>query len=418
MGRDKVFEVRLLLVVACCLVQQSVLAASRVYLDDDEAGIWMMVDKHEQELRTSTKIIQDNALNSYLKELTCQTVGRDCNNLRVYAVRAPGFNAFMLPNGAMFVQSGLLLRIADDAELATVLGHEVSHFTRRHTVERLKRWRRTTSAMAIFSSFVSAAGTVAVAASTTPQGIQNAQNLSATAGLMVSTAGIFAMYQLVAYGRDQEREADIDGIEWMHANRMDTSGAPRLWRKVVNEQAAGGEESGFSLLATHPAPEERLSYLSDISGTMRETAVETDAAHPVSEPGSRLLTLIEPYRDEWLADELAVQHPGQFAAIAESQLEFGISPASSQYLTAKSWITHARTKRGGELHDALHRAVAAFAQGETESDDMPPEAYRDWGKISVKQGDFVAAKAQFQRYLEERPDAWDARFIQRELEGL
>ena len=49
---------------------------------------------------------------------------------------------------------------------------------------------------------------------------------------------------------------------------------------------------------------------------------------------------------------------------------------------------------------------------------MPPEAYRDWGKISVKQGDIIAAKAQFQRYLEEKPNAWDAKFIQRELQRL
>ena len=409
---------RLAMALLCCLVPISSLAAPPEHLDDDEAGIWMMVDRHEQELRTSNKIIKDEALSGYLKSLTCRAVGNACNGVRVYAIRAPGFNAFMMPNGAMFVQSGLLLRVSDDAELAAVLGHEVSHYSRRHTVERLRRWRKTTSAMAIASSLVSAAGSVAVAASSSHQGMQNAQNLSATANMMVSAAGIFAMYQLVAYGRDQEREADIDGVEWMFANNMDTNGAPRLWEKVVDEQAAGGKESGFSLLATHPAPKERLTYLSSLSSDLRRSVPAGDGSSRKPESTPELLSLLEPYRMQWLADELAVQYPGQFAAIAASQLEFGISVASSKYMTAKSWINYARTKKGRELKFALDQATKSFAQGDAASTDMPPDAYRDWGKVNVRLGKTAAAKKLFEHYLNEQPDAWDAKFIRRELERL
>ena len=409
---------RLATALLCCLVSLSPQADPPEHLDDDEAGIWMMVDRHEQELRTSNKIIDDETLSGYLKDLTCRAVGDACNGLRVYAIRAPGFNAFMMPNGAMFVQSGLLLRVSDDAELAAVLGHEVSHYTRRHTVERLRRWRNTTSAIAIASSLVSAAGSVAVAASASPQSMQSAQNLSATANMMVSAAGIFAMYQLVAYGRDQEREADIDGVQWMFANNMDTGGAPRLWRKVVDEQSAGGNESGFSLLATHPAPEERLTYLSNLSADLRDSVPKENGSANNSQPTPELISLLDPYRRQWLADELSAQSPGQFAAIAESQLEFGISVATSKYMTAKSWINHARAKKGRELKFALNQAAKSFAQGDAGSAAMPPDAYRDWGKVNVRLGQTAAAKSLFERYLNEQPDAWDAKFIRRELERL
>ena len=409
--------IKLALLATCCLALQS-FAAQPAQMEEDEAGIWMMVDRHEQELRTSSKIINDQALSTYLKNLTCQTVGDECNGIRVYPIRSPGFNAFMMPNGGMFVQSGLLLRIADDAELAAVLGHEVSHYKRRHTVERLRRWRNTTSAVAIASAFVSAAGSVAVAASATPQAAQTAQGLSTTASLMVGAAGIFAMYQLVAYGRDQEREADIDGIHWMHAQGMDTGGAPRLWRKVVNEQTAGGKESGFSLLATHPAPAERLTYLSELSGTMRKTSVEPGNTNSAGTSENGILKLLTKYRNGWLTDELSVQHPHQFAAIAASQVEFGISPATSKYLTAKSWIALSRKVSGRELAMALNQATSAFAAADAEEDAMPPEAYREWGKVSARLGDVKAAESHFRRYLNEAPNAWDAQFIRRKLEGL
>ena len=117
----------------------------------------MLVDKHEQYLRTSNRTVENEELHSALQELTCRTVGSLCQNLRVYAVRAPGFNAFMMPNGAMFVQSGLLLRVSDDAELAAVPGHEASHFTRRHSLHSMRRWHRTSSGFAIVGALASAA---------------------------------------------------------------------------------------------------------------------------------------------------------------------------------------------------------------------------------------------------------------------
>lgn len=100
-----------------------------------------------------------------------------------------------------------------------------------------------------------AAGTVAAASSGPYTSASQAQDFgSGTAVLMMQAAGIVAAFQLIAYDRDQERQADIDSVEWMQARGMDTTGAPRLWSKLIEEQSAGGAESGFRLLATHPTP--------------------------------------------------------------------------------------------------------------------------------------------------------------------
>ncbi len=380
--------------------------------------MWMMVERHEQELRTSSKLITDERLGEHLRNLTCQTVGERCNEIRVYAIRTPGFNAFMMPNGAMFVQSGLLLRVSDDAELGAVLGHEVSHYSRRHSLAELRRWRKTTSAFAVASALVGAASNVAIGSSSSLEGIHQVQNLSATAQAMIDAAGIVAMYQLFAYSREQERQADVDGIEWMHEHGMDTGGAERLWKKVVAEQAAGGQESGFSLLASHPAPEERLAYLAELSGTMRESPAPEQFMRQQIDPDQTIVNLINPYREDWLSDEYSVQSPAQFAAIVEEQIKFGVSRAWGQYMTAKSWITYARNKKGRVLSEALNKADSALSSGDADLENMPPEAYREWAKLKVKLGDMDAAKGYFQRYLDEAPEAWDASFIRRELEAM
>ena len=377
----------------------------------------MLVDRHEQYLRTSSKIIADERLNGALQSLTCKTVGRLCENIRVYAVRAPGFNAFMMPNGAMFVQSGLLLRISDDAELAAVLGHEASHFTRRHSVMSMRRWHRTASGFAMVGALVSAAGSVASASATTYEGVANAQNMSSTAMLMLQTASVVAAFQLVAYDRAQEKQADMEGFEWMRKNGLNVSGAHRIWEKLVDEQTAGGKESGFSLLATHPTPEERLSYLSEMANDARMAAA--DALMAVEgKLANTIRPLVDTYRNDWIVDEMEVQSPQQFAAIVKAQTEFGIIPGYAAYLEAKSWASHAKSLKGRLQRKALTQAEDAFGRGANSESGMPAEGYRDWGKINVIKGDSESALQNFEKYLALNPDAWDAGYIRRTMESL
>ena len=376
-------------------------------MPQDEEGLWMLVDKQEQMLRTSNRNVADEELLGYLRDLTCRTLGGRCGELRPYVIRAPGFNAFMMPNGAMFIHTGLLLRVGDEAELAAVLGHEASHFFRKHSVERLRRWSKTASRLTVLNSIVAAAG-----------GIDPDSAGAASSALQV--AGVMAGFQLLAYNRDQERQADEDGIHWMTENGMDAAGAPRIWRKLIAEQEAGGKDAGFSLLATHPAPKERLNYLSAIAGSSGRSAGGSgqDAVPEVAPPAStRILELIGPRRMEWIGDELEAQAPKQFAAILEAQSGFGIDGGMRYYLEARSWIKHADRQRRGAV-EALRAADAALMAGEDAADSMPAEAWREWAKVSLRLGKPAAARSRFEKYLDLAPDAWDARFIRRELERL
>src|SRR5262245_17395284 len=93
--------------------------------DDDERGMWQVCDRLERELAGSSLLICDAGLKSYLTDVMTRLLGAGlATDLRIYPVRDPEFNASMFPNGMMLVQSGLLLRMSNEAQLAAVLGHE------------------------------------------------------------------------------------------------------------------------------------------------------------------------------------------------------------------------------------------------------------------------------------------------------
>jgi predicted Zn-dependent protease len=140
-------------------------------------------------------------------------------------------NAYCMPGGRIMVYSGLIDKLdLTDAELATVLAHEVAHALREHTRERVSR----------------AYGQQLVL-----------QGVAAVTGVSETTANMANMIAQVTFqlpfGRDQESEADTVGLELMARAGYDPRAALTLWNKM-----AAAERSGTpKFLSTHPSPKDR-----------------------------------------------------------------------------------------------------------------------------------------------------------------
>lgn len=379
-------------------------------LDTDEAGIWMVMGKHEQMVRTSRKRLEDPFLEDYLSGLICKLAPDHCGDIRVYVLRTPGFNASMAPNGAMFVQTGLLMRLQDEAELASVLGHEIGHYTHEHTINRLRKIQGRRSAFAVVGSAIGAAGSVAQAGASTYYEAHNVAAMTETALAMVNVAGVFAQYQLIAFGRNQETEADEIGFNRLVAAGFDPLGPSRVWHKVIDEQTAGDKVAGFSMFSTHPSPADRLSNLK-----VRAKGLPAGANN-----SSAYLELMQKHRLDWLRDEVEVQHPRALSHIIEKQVELGLDPATGYFLLGKRWQWLSEQERSkSKKKDALQAAAEAFSTGNSiPGTNLPPEGYREWAKVSQALDLKEEARTHFMRYLELAPDAWDAKFIRKELATL
>jgi Zn-dependent protease with chaperone function len=414
MIRSKILQFALLMGAASssCLAAESLIGFEKEDLEPDEAGLWMVVEKQEQDIRTSSILVQDEELNQFVTEMTCDLVGESCSYLRPYIIRAPGFNAFMMPNGAFFIQSGLLLRASNSSELAAVIGHEASHYFRNHTINRFRSSNSTANTFAVLSAVVSAASTVSVNSATTYESLSRRLDLSSTAVSMLQTAQIVAALQLLDYSREQESEADIDGVAWMSSSEYVPSAAVDLWQSVISEQEAGGELAGFSMVATHPAPVSRMNAISD---SIREfsSAEPADA----SAADALLFSLVNRHRDDWLSDELHVLPPSQFQFLVDKQVVSGYPEHRAAYLIGLSYFNAAeKASSKREQREFLTSAVDAFSEGiVTGSLDIQAEMYRDLGKSYELLGMQAEAQVAYQQYLDLAPDAWDARFIKRKL---
>lgn len=140
-------------------------------------------------------------------------------------------NAYCMPGGRIMVYSGLIDKLdLTDAELATVLAHEVAHALREHTRERVSR----------------AYGQQLVL-----------QGVAAVTGVSETTANLANMIAQVTFqlpfGRDQESEADTIGLELMARAGFDPRAALTLWRKMAAEERSGTPK----FLSTHPSPKDR-----------------------------------------------------------------------------------------------------------------------------------------------------------------
>lgn len=141
-------------------------------------------------------------------------------------------NAYCMPGGRIMVYSGLIESLdLTDAELATVLAHEVAHALREHTRERVSR---------AYAQQLVLAGAAAV----TGAG-EGATNIANMVGQVT--------FQL-PFGRDQESEADDVGLELMARAGYDPRAALTLWQKMSRAGSSGTPK----FLSTHPAPKERI----------------------------------------------------------------------------------------------------------------------------------------------------------------
>lgn len=152
-------------------------------------------------------------------------------------IKSSEVNAWCMPGGKVAVYSGLMPLAKTDAELATVMGHEIGHAIARHSAERVSQQ------MAVQGI----GGAVSVASSTKSAGTQNIIN---------SLYGVGGQLALLKYSRDQESEADRLGLTFMALAGYDPHAALSFWQNMAAQNKNGAPPE---LLSTHPADATRIA---------------------------------------------------------------------------------------------------------------------------------------------------------------
>lgn len=139
-------------------------------------------------------------------------------------------NAFALPGGKVFVSRGLIEKFSTEAQLAGVLGHEIGHVTARHVDERLSHVAVTEFGLGLL-------------------GRASNSDFANLAAKMVTQG------TLLKFNRDQEQEADEQGVKYMVRAGYDPHGMLEVLEILA--QASEGS-SNLEILSTHPDPKRRI----------------------------------------------------------------------------------------------------------------------------------------------------------------
>jgi len=348
----------------------------------DERGLWMQADERERRLRDSPLRIREGGLETYLREVLCRQVGHErCGGVRVYAMEIPAFNATMMPNGAMEVWSGLLLRVRNEGELAAVLGHEFAHFELQHGVAGFKNRRGTSNIMAWMAVLGGAY----------------------SAGLQPLLLG-----SIYRFDREQETEADLAGLKYLAASGYPASNAAEVWKMLLAEQdatAAGRKlkpqqkyTSGF--FDTHPASLARVTYLAEAAAKLPAGGDARAAAYQEA---------IGPYLPRFLAAQTKLN-------------DFGGTEYILSNLAARSGWTGELLFARAELHRAranprdLQSASDLYRQAKS-AGYAGPELDRNLGLSLLRNGQASEAREALSAYLAASPNASDAKAIKALLEN-
>lgn len=347
----------------------------------DEQGLWLEMEEAERRLNHSALLVRNPDITSYISEIVCRTAAAYCNDFRVYVVRNPNFNASMAPNGVMQIWTGLIVRAESTDEIAAVVGHEIAHYTRLHSLQRLRDIRSKSTAGSIFD--------IALLLGT---------------GYNVPVGQLTAMSSILAFNRDQETEADLLGATLIANAGYDPHASYRVWLNILaEEEAAAVKRQDHGMFSrTHPDSADRARYLQ---------SWVTSSYGPPDQETVRDEQLLQILNDNYLMlmeDQIDTNRFGRSKDLLERHAAMGVNPSLVRFFYGEMF-----RQRGTEGDREL--AIAAYRHS-IEGGDAPPAAYKNLGYLLLKDGDKVAAQEYFRTYLDVEPEASDREMIEFYLE--
>jgi len=194
--------------------------------------------EYSAQINAQLPIVQDAEINRYVNVL-----GDSISNLadnrgldyHFYIVNAAEVNAFAVPGGFIYVNRGLIERTQNLSQLAGVLGHEIGHVVRRHSVKQMEKAQDANIGVMLGCTLLNVCGSQA-----------------AQAAIQVGGSALFAKF-----GRDDEREADVEAVKNVVRAGISPQGIPQMFEILLAEKSRNPSavEGWF---ATHPGEEERI----------------------------------------------------------------------------------------------------------------------------------------------------------------
>jgi predicted Zn-dependent protease len=365
---------------------------SQFMLMSREQEIQIDSERSPHQFSADYGVIRDSGLNAYINRTgqgLAALTHRPDMPYSFQGVNAAYVNAYAFPGGSIAVTRGILVEMENEAELAALLGHELAHVNARHTGEQMTKG-------------------VFVSALLTGAGIALGDD-DTYAALLSNLGGLGASMLLAKYSRDNEREADALGMEYMVQAGYSPQGMIGLQDMLVNlsSRQPSALETMFS---THPMSRERLQ-------TARRTA-ESRFGYAAQNPVYK-----ERYMDQTadlrkIKPAIKAMQDGQKQMAAK---DYAQAEASFSRALQVAPDDYAALVMMSQALMALGRPREAERYAQQAEEVYPREAQAKYmtGVINLEQGDYETALHSFSSYDQVLPGNPMTTFLQGlSLEGM
>jgi hypothetical protein len=336
-------------------------------LSPEEDRLWHSARQLDEKLENADYLYEDAALQAYLEAVLHKLYPEYADSISVRIIDSPSLNAFALPNGSIYINTGMLTRLENEAQVATVLAHEGVHFTHKHSLQQRRSQK---SSMAFSVGFGMAVGIPAL-------------------------GDLIALSSIYGFSKELEREADAEGFKRLLAAGYDVSQAPVTFEFLLAEvESLEIDEPYF--FSTHPGLKERIQ-------SFRELVVQhgTTNGYQGTEDYRGYVDMLQ---IELLADYLELNQYQSVLLILERPDAFEHYPLSAWYYLGEAY--RLRNEEGD-----VERSVEAYQTARLHAPVFAP-TYRALGLYHMKNDEPIQADDYFGQYLELQPDAHDRGYIE------
>jgi len=376
----------LVAVIGCATTNLRPLTDRSVELEDDEARIWIRCQEQEQVLDRSGLLYEDSETRDYVNKVAAKLQPAEVYAkipFRIEVIKDPRLNAFAFPNGVVYVHTGILARMDNEAQLATLLAHEMTHCTHRHAVRQFRDLQNKTAFLATVQVTTAPLG-----------GIGDLATLLGAFGTLAAVTG---------YSREHETEADEQGFRRVVEAGYDPQETPKLFQHLKRDIEEEKTKEPF-FFGTHPRLQERIeNYERLLAREQLGSMGKTKNAEEFTQKIHRV----------FLDNASLDLKRGRFTQ-AQSGIERYLAVQGEE---ARPYFLLGELCRQRAGQGDTEKAIGCYRKS-IELDPSYAEAYRGLGFLYLKQKEKGLAKAQFERYLALAPQAADRLYIDQYMKEL
>jgi len=213
-----------------------------------------MGQEEAQQVNAQLPMVQDAVIQNYVNQLgqrIAATTSRSDLNWQFQVVNSDVVNAFALPGGFVYINRGVLERADNMSEVAGVLGHEIEHVVRRHSVKQMEQAQGANVGVGILCALTGVC-----------------QSGVAQAAINIGGTAVFAKFS-----RTDEVQADEGGFNNVIRAGISPRGMLTLFQKLLaEEQQSGGSGDVAAWFSDHPGTSDRIA---DIQRMLNQTPAST-----------------------------------------------------------------------------------------------------------------------------------------------